>query len=107
MIPNYIDAEPDITAMEAIQSDQHWTLLLAQILPSMMLPSIASFAANIHLALEIIMTRSKREKTFEVLNDGPRYERFRKYFHDLKDRPTFQRATFYEVCKFALDYAMF
>lgn len=53
------------------------------------------------------MTRSKREKTFEVLNDGPRYERFRKYFHDLKDRPTGQRATFYEVCKFALDYAMF
>ena len=61
--------------------------------------SIAPFAARIHLTLQNDIGAFKKgegKKVFEVLNKDPQYERFRKYFRDLTERPSF-KATFDEV----------
>jgi len=67
--------------------------------------SIAPFVARVRLVLKNDFGAFKEgegKKAFISLDEDPKYERFRKYFQDLTDRPSF-KATFDEVCRCTLD----
>jgi glutathione S-transferase len=104
-IPNYVGAvvrgEPANTILKGVEAIQE--LLPAEgfaIGPEYTIAdaSIAPIAARVHLALKNDLGAFKDgegRKAFEALDGDPKYERYRKYFYDLTDRPSF-KATFDE-----------